>query len=62
MRANIIIQLVGGARESTIITRVTKGIITTIGPSKGSIRTFWKNQDHSSRTVLIKGWMQKTLL
>lgn len=53
VRANLD-QLVGGAKEETIIARVGEGIITTIGSSQ-SHKTVLENPDLISKGVLSKG-------
>jgi len=53
VRANID-QLVGGAKEETIIARVGEGIITTIGSAK-THKQVLENPDMISKTVLTKG-------
>ena len=53
VRANIA-QLVGGAKEETIIARVGEGIITTIGSAK-THKEVLENPDMISKRVLEKG-------
>ncbi len=53
VRANIA-QLVGGAGEDTILSRVGEGIVTTIG-SATTHKAVLENPDTISKTVLAKG-------
>lgn len=53
VRANID-QLVGGAREETILARIGEGIVTAIGSSKSHADVL-ENPDKISKVVLAKG-------